>query len=344
MKTSLPALTGLRFVLALWVILNHVTGPGDMAEAQALALPHGLYLLVRGGYQAVTTFFVLSGFVLMRNYEATEWTRPNLWRYGLARFARVYPVYALSLLVVLPFIVEGWRPAQGRLVAAHAALVQAWLGPIGVDWNTPAWSLSCEMFFYLLFPLGVLFLRGSQWPRTVLAAGSAVVLTRLLWRIGVSNEVKPLVHFADFLMGLAAARAFVLLTERGMTPRAAALYLPALLAGAAVIAYPELLPKGLDMNTVLRPLNAVLLVGLAIGGGMLARGLSTGAAVYLGKASYAMYILHVPVLWWYARWVKAPSAVVYIGAVIAVSTVVYSYFEEPANRYLRGRFQGAFQA
>jgi peptidoglycan/LPS O-acetylase OafA/YrhL len=339
----LPALTGLRFFLALWVILHHVTGPGDMAEAQALALPHGLYLLVRGGYQAVTTFFVLSGFVLMRNYESTEWTGRNLWRYGLARFARVYPVYALSLLVVLPFIVEGWQPAQGRIAAAYTVLVQAWMGPLGVNWNTPAWSLSCEAFFYLLFPLGVLLLRGAQWPRTLIVAGAAVCLTRVLWRIGVSDEVKPLVHFADFLMGLAAARAFDLLTKTGVTPRAAALYLPALLAAAVAIAYPELIPWGIDMNTVLRPLNAFLLVGLAIGGGLVARGLSAGAAVYLGKASYAMYILHVPVLWWYARWEKAPSAVVYICGVIAVSALVYSYFEEPANRYLRRRFQSAFQ-
>src|SRR5689334_16192964 len=52
---DLPALTGLRFFLALWVILHHLTGPGQDLEAVALQLPHGLFTLIRGGYQAVTT-------------------------------------------------------------------------------------------------------------------------------------------------------------------------------------------------------------------------------------------------------------------------------------------------
>ena len=55
-RRDFPALTGLRFFLALWVILNHLTGPGQKLEATALLLPHGLFTLIRGGYQAVTTF------------------------------------------------------------------------------------------------------------------------------------------------------------------------------------------------------------------------------------------------------------------------------------------------
>ena len=63
-----PALTGLRFVLALWVILHHLTGHGQMLEGLALPMPEALFMLIRGGYLAVTTFFVLSGFVLSRSY------------------------------------------------------------------------------------------------------------------------------------------------------------------------------------------------------------------------------------------------------------------------------------
>jgi peptidoglycan/LPS O-acetylase OafA/YrhL len=91
------------------------------------------------------------------------------------------------------------------------------------------------------------------------------------------------------------------------------------------------LPAGIDLNTALRPLNALLLVGLALG----ARALSTPLVVYLGKSSYAMYILHVPVLWWISRWSPHMPAVVYVALVILISAVVYRYFEEPANRYLR---------
>ena len=49
-----------------------------------------------------------------------------------------------------------------------------------------------------------------------------------------------------------------------------------------------------------------------------------------------MYILHVPILWWYRRWSHSFSAPIYIAAVIAISALVFGFLEEPANRYLRG--------
>ena len=55
-RRDFPALTGLRFFLALWVILHHLTGPGQKLEATELLLPHGLFTLIRGGYQAALPF------------------------------------------------------------------------------------------------------------------------------------------------------------------------------------------------------------------------------------------------------------------------------------------------
>jgi peptidoglycan/LPS O-acetylase OafA/YrhL len=60
----LPALTGLRFPLALWVILHHICGRGMMLEAWANTLPAPLAALISGGYFAVPVFFIPSGFVL----------------------------------------------------------------------------------------------------------------------------------------------------------------------------------------------------------------------------------------------------------------------------------------
>jgi peptidoglycan/LPS O-acetylase OafA/YrhL len=96
-----------------------------------------------------------------------------------------------------------------------------------------------------------------------------------------------------------------------------------------------MLPDFIDMNTALRPLNGLLLIGLALGGGAVARILSTRVAVYLGKSSYAMYILHVPILWWCLRRTPEFPPLLYIAIVIALSAVVYGAFEEPANRLLR---------
>ena len=334
-RRDFPALTGLRFFLALWVILHHLTGPGQKLEATALLLPHGFFTLIRGGYQAVTTFFVLSGFVLTRSYAATFWNRRNTLRYALGRAARVYPVYLLSLAVVAPFIVEDHTPGKAAYVAAHLFLVQAWLGAIPVNWNTPAWSLSCEMFFYAVFPLAARFVWRANWRSVAVSAAIACCLTRVMWAAGVSDSVKPLVHLSDFLMGIAAACAYDLLQRRERPPMGWCLYLPGFAGAAAVIAYPAVLPEFLDLNTALRPLNGLLLIGLALGGGVVARALSTRLVVYLGKSSYAMYILHVPILWWCLRRSPEFPPLLYVAIVIAVSAAVYGAFEEPANRMLR---------
>lgn len=327
----------MRFVLALWVILHHLSGPGQMLDAPVRALPYVLYALVRGGYLAVTTFFVLSGFVLARSYAGREWNGRGLLRYGIGRIARVYPVYVLSLALVSPFILADRTPGKAPLVAAHGLLVQGWMGRIPVNWNTPAWSLSCEMFFYLAFPLAAMLMPRANWTGTLAMAAAACCLTQCLWRMGVPDEIKPVIHMADFLMGIAACRAYELIVQSPRAPEGAWLYLPGLAAGAALIAFPRVLPGAIDLNSALRPLNGVLLVGLGLGGGMAARALSSDAAVYLGKASYAMYILHVPILWWYLRWSHQASAAVYVAIVIGISALVYRFVEEPANRYLRAR-------
>jgi peptidoglycan/LPS O-acetylase OafA/YrhL len=340
----MPALTGLRFLMALWVVLHHLTGHGQSLEAAVLRLPFPIYTFIRGGYEVPTTFFVLSGFMLARSHLSTVWSRRNLLRYGLSRVARIYPVYALSLAIVAPFILADQTPSKGRLVAVHGLLIQGWLGPLSVNWNTPAWTLSCEMFFYLAFPLVAVAFQGSGWGKTLAAAVVACCLTRVLWAAGVSDGTKPLVHLADFLMGIAASCAYDLLVRHGRPPAGMWLYLPAAAAAAVLLAWPQVLPRPIDLNSALRPLNAALLVGLGLGGGLAARALSSRLIVYLGKSSYAIYLLHIPIMWWYCRWSKGFSAPLYIALVIGISVLVYRFIEEPANRYLRSRIQIAFQA
>jgi peptidoglycan/LPS O-acetylase OafA/YrhL len=334
----LPALTGLRFFLALWVIIDHLVGPGHAFEPLAQMLPHPLYMLVRGGYMAVTTFFVLSGFVLARTYAGTEWNGRSLWRYLVGRFARVYPVYLLSLVIVSPFIVIAKEPSKGWLVAMHLTLVQGWfVGHYHVGWNVAAWTLSCEMFFYLIFPLAIVMLRKAGWVKTLAAAAVACVLTRVLWALGVPDNLKPLIHLADFVMGIAACNIFDLLSSRKKVPAGTWLYVPGVLGVATLIAYARWLPGWLDLNTAIRPLNGLLLIGFGLGGGWIARALSTRPLVYLGKSSYRLYILHIPILWYAAGWNMRFATYIYVAGVIAIAAVVYRWIEEPANQYLRAK-------
>jgi len=338
-----PALTGIRFFLALWVILHHLASRNMMLEQWARSLPAGLQNFIHGGYLAVGAFFVLSGFVLARRYHSPDWNRASLLRYGLSRFARIYPVYVLSLALILPLMIMEWNPTW---MANYFLLLQGWADP-RVYWNTPAWSLSCEVFFYLCFPLAVMIVRARNWMGVLAAGCAACLLTAALRNLGMPEAWKPLLYLSDFLMGIAAADAFTLLAKSRWQSRirGAWIYLPACAAAVAIVVRPDVLGRTVTLNGALRPLNALALIGFALGGGWLARTLSTELAVYLGKASYSMYILHIPLLWWYNfprefnPFPAVVNACLYTLLVIVVSAAVFRWIEEPANRHLRRRFR-----
>src|SRR5689334_9860213 len=111
-----------------------------MLESWVQSLPPAFGSIIHAGYVAVGTFFVLSGFVLGLTYSATEWTPRSLLRYALARVARIYPVYFLSVAVMIPFILAERLPLWQKtgLVANYALLLQGWTGSLPVHWNTPA--------------------------------------------------------------------------------------------------------------------------------------------------------------------------------------------------------------
>lgn len=305
-------------------------------------------LLFRGGWTSVQTFFVLSGLVLARTYADSAWNKASLRKYFVARFARVYPGYFFSLVVVSPFIfntlVHGigkdWpRAHKAFLLLDYLFVLQGWTGDLHVGWNTPAWSLSCEFLFYLCLPVIALTLGFRTLRSNAILLGVALALPALLAAAGVPDTWKPIHHLADFLTGIAAAS----ILERVKWKSGQWLYIPAVLLFLAIVAFPTVVERVCVLNTALRPVNALLLIGFGLGGGWLARVLSTPVAGFLGQASYAMYILHIPLLWWCKRYDlpgyfslgPATSGIVFLFCVVAIASLVFHYIEEPMNRTLR---------
>jgi peptidoglycan/LPS O-acetylase OafA/YrhL len=321
-----------------------------MLEAWANGLPNPIHQLIRGGYLAVQTFFILSGFVLARTYTTAKWDQSSLAKYFTARFARIYPVYFVSLIILSPFIIEmmiapTWSAGQrATLLTNYLAVLQGWTGALGVGWNTPAWSLSCEFFFYLWFPVLFVLLKNARWRGTSVAMAVAVLLPIVLDHAGVPWSWKPIYNFGDFLAGIAAARILEMVSNQDWKRRGYWLYIPAIFLGGWLIIHPTVVHgSGADINTFLRPLNVMMLVGFALGGGWLARWLSVGWADFLGKASYSMYVLHVPILWWTGRYFvhgkmhppRLIGATIYLALVVVASSLIYQYFEAPVNTWIR---------
>ena len=146
---KLDALTSLRFFAAAMIVVSHahpIFGSWGIANAAPLG-------------QGVSFFFVLSGFILAYNYPVLA-NGAEARRFWLARFARVWPLHAVTALlwiaVVFNFDRQTYFSGYDGLARlfTNMLLVQAWM-PLK-DWslsfNGVSWSLSVEFFFYASFP------------------------------------------------------------------------------------------------------------------------------------------------------------------------------------------------
>jgi peptidoglycan/LPS O-acetylase OafA/YrhL len=341
-----PALTGLRFPLALWVVAYHLSGRGQLLESIATECP-ALYGFLSQASVALGTFFMLSGFVLANGYGQTAWNSRNVRNYFTARFAKLYPLYAVSLCIVAPIIVRQacdprWGTVGQRIgyVLNYGFLLQGWC-TLPVHWNTPAWSLSCEFFYYLFFPAAVVLLRTRSRYRCLGFAAFGMLLPFALRAAHVPHAWKPFAYIGDFMVGISIGgihRLFPAFRERG---RGWLLSVPAAVAGLLLVWYSGYVQPWAFFDTLLRVTNAVLILGLALGGGPVCHWLSSTFAVWGGKASYAVYILHVPLLWWYQRtavyggWPRPVAAVAFVVGVVIISATISAGIERPANRILR---------
>lgn len=336
------SLTGLRGVAACVVVAYHY------ALAPHAQLPPGAPLL--RGYLSVDLFFVLSGFVMALTYARpfAGGFVPGAYReFLLRRFARIYPLYAVTLL---PFVLvlacgpwDRFRDAM-PMIAANVLLLQA-SGAVA-SLNAPAWSIGTEAVAYLLFPLLVVATLSGSWRRAAAAAGVAALLLGVAAALGPAlqpaqrgsldlyletSHLPVLRCLGGFTFGLLAWRA----VRWPWLARLAAHDG----AGAAVIA---LLAIGLvrrwDDRAVYATLPALVLC-LYVNRGWLGRVMGCGAIHWLGVMSYAIYLVHRIVLLVITAVLPMPgwrSAGVFVGCVLVLAPLAHYGVELPGRRWIRG--------
>jgi peptidoglycan/LPS O-acetylase OafA/YrhL len=332
-RRPLPALTGVRFFLALWVVVYHQISflAGDLGSSPVF---NAIRPLLATGYAAVTAFFVLSGFVLAYNYDCEHLAVNALaWRrFAIARFARIYPAYLFGLLLLVPLALyrlwAGIRIAplgvEWGNFALSIVLAQSWLPKSALSWNYPGWSLSNEAFFYACFPLiGAALWRLTGKPASLWAAMAVLwglactaplaamaiplpgwgdaAATDLTLAAGLSPwtfvvRYNPLVRLPEFCLGILLAKLYS--ARNTAAGWGVWLYLPAGIAIILILSQADLILYPIVHNGGLAPLFGVMIFGLALGGGLPAQWLSSRPMLLLGNASYAMYILHAPIQMW----------------------------------------------
>jgi peptidoglycan/LPS O-acetylase OafA/YrhL len=355
MRPDLPALTSLRFFAALIVVIFHYDRKLELFS----------YGLAHFGYEAVAFFFILSGFILTYVHAElpSKIHRLNVdtRTFMAARLARIVPAYLLALMISAPFFFSGAIRSQfvppSIMVAALLVplMAQAWFPPAALLWNGPAWSLSNELFFYLLYPAIWSSTRRVSGYFLFLVAYCAIVVVEIV-RANLAdgsvtmenfNAYFPIMNLPQFVLGIGLASIF--LSKPKWSPFVHELLLGCGLAiTILLIAFKEDTP--LPGSTAILSLAFMLMIfGAAGAKGLLSRLLSNPALVFLGEASYALYILHVPIwMWWYRlnhvyfgyHTRPAVDFALYIFTLMCAVSIVYIYVERPARAWMRRELIG----
>lgn len=341
---ELRALTGARGVAAWWVVLYHLR--------KALALPPLVFAMLAKGYLAVDFFFLLSGFVIWLSYA--DRVREQGWRavppFLFRRVARIWPLHLAMLgyavVLALALIATGHpEPVRFRFAAlpAHVLLVQNWGFTPSLLWNDPAWSISCELFAYLLFPLLAMLVDWRRLPTPVILLVIALVIgsvASLMTPRGVRWMGDDIPHFgllrcvSEFTCGGAVSALWLRWRDAPLRPALFA-------AGTAALAL-ALFGTGALIETASIPIAfAALLLALALTANAPRNPLGGRVPHWLGEISFATYLSH-SLLWKSFSLVFVhrghalpwPLAAVYLILVLLASAFLYARVERPAQRWL----------
>lgn len=371
---KLNALTSLRFFAAVAIVIEHTK---DAFHATAW-----IHSPVPYDY-GVSMFFVLSGFILSYNYRSID-SLAETYRFYVARFARIWPLHIAALLLNMALIPISARYVNGdtshwvRITTANVFLVQSWIPEAAYFFslNAVSWSVSTELFFYLMFPV----LR-HNWSKTwhwksvaviaascsVLAIASAVNVAPLDFKeaMRVSNTgiayISPFVRIIEFVIGMLAASVYAKLSQfcRGgvmiwTALEAATFFLIPFMWNhtqnlANKIAGHDVslgVWNGFLAHSGAAPAFAIIIVVMALGRGLISKALSLRPLVLLGEASFAMYLIHQTLIGFFylnrPKFDAFPDLALCIGywaLTIAASFALWQFVEKPCRRIIRASLE-----
>lgn len=351
-------LTVARFAAALLVYLHHSTP----AEYTAMSdIPEYLLRFVHNGYVGVSFFFIVSGFVLAASNlgRLADFSIKRSLSFYWKRVARIVPLW---FVVSLPLIYWAARNQQPQLFP-FLTFTQAWhpeittaFGLLGVSW-----TLSVEMFFYLMFP----FIAAALKPFSSKWAGPVVVLVGLsvpalsCWYFANSAELMalqpfdpnsshfwlyrfPLARLGEFIAGIG----IFLCVDR----------LPAKVPAWSVWAFGSASVAALVYTMATIPIyevyyvfpNAIYFAGIVAALAYLetlGASVTSRPLILLGEASFAFYLVHQyyfkgfitdPMLALGGVWVSLGYVLV---IAIATSVGLFLMIETPCRDFLLSAFR-----
>lgn len=342
-------LTFTRFVAALLIVFFHFGG-GTYQFTNVYTR-----FLFKQANVGVSYFFILSGFVMIIAYHKKK--KVIFLDYMRNRFARIYPVYFIAIVLFF-FIVFISKQASLLDFILNVLMIQAWIPGKALVGNIPAWSISVELLFYVLFP----FLYNSLYSKfnykkliipivifwAISQIGYNYLLTKELFPNFIYNNLdvkyQPLFHLNEFLVGNLAGLFFIKNKFKNRNYDILIVCLIILLLGLKY-------PIGLDFhNGFLALIFIPFIVLLALNNGFITKFFNKRLFVFLGEISFGLYILQF-IVWIYISDYRLNK---YLGLdkvedflfcfflrlviLIILSALSYVYIETPIRNKIKNHF------
>jgi peptidoglycan/LPS O-acetylase OafA/YrhL len=339
---------GLRGIAATVVFIAHVDLAGQFPEWSWLKT---IYPAFMWHHHCVDLFFILSGFILNWVYLAKP--QVNWKSYGVARVARIYPLYFAALGFML--LVDAYSLFfhgitvndlhLSRLLPNLLMLTGFSNDPTMSSINVPSWSVSVEIVMYVsLFPL-LCFLERRftkmAWFALMLVC---VIGTQLCY---IYPEALGWPYIARGIFGFALGFACCSLWRKSDQTN-----MPAYFGWAAVVLALLSITHIVPATIKLACFPAIVVATIS-GGGSISKALSTRCLVWLGDRSYSLYLWHYPMIICFSRFllynhshdgVCALNRRILAYCLITVSAFAmadasYRWFECPAREWIRGKLR-----
>jgi peptidoglycan/LPS O-acetylase OafA/YrhL len=282
------SLDSLRGIAATLVIFFHINWNNHLT---------GLHFF-RHSFLFVDLFFILSGFIITTNYGKRVQTVSEARRFMTLRFFRLYPLHLATLLFLVGLETTKYVAASFGLapssdlfafqrtipaIFVNLAFVQGLDTLDGLSWNTPSWSISCEMIAYAVFALmGLAGLLGTRffWLMLVPVCAGYAYIIHSHGTMNVTFDIGTIRCLCGFFLGSLIAR---------LPPCA----YPNLLSGSSVLAAVLVISflSG-PAETFVIPAFALCVYALRNDESAIAAVFLAKPLAFLGEISFSIYLIH----------------------------------------------------
>ena len=342
-------LTFTRFIAAVAIVVFHFGKDSRLFSNEYVSF------VFSNANIGVSYFFVLSGFVMIIAYRNKT---VSFFNYIKNRFARIYPVYILAILL---FIASQSFASLNKVdLLLNVTMLQSWFIAKAQTINYPGWSLSVELFFYISFPFLLNYLYSKKNLKTItIIILSFWILSQIVFHGIVHDAIvipfysvndilyHPIMHFNEFLIGNLAGLYFIKRNEFSKKKN----YLPQIVVLLLIFLALLKFQIGLNFhNGLLAVVFVPLIFLLSSSNDVITRFVSKKPFVFLGEISYSIYILQVPI-WLFLTDYRMEkyfgfnreldvtvSFLVRLLILIVFSSLCYLYFEKPLRKKIKNYF------